>query len=254
MLGKRPRSVIGKLSELLVSGSAGLLESAVAAAAASPRSPLNFRIQSPRGPRCYDLGGVGLGIVAALEKPGDAKILLLPKNCACRPGSARPGPKRAGPSAAGVRAGAAVDDDMEDYTYVTFHGPNQSFTMVYDGEGECDGIGHGGCRKSGGGLGESMRPAGGVGGGGGGGGGGEGPVFQTLDFLNSCELCGKKLHGEDIYMYRGEKAFCSAECRSTQIMKDERKEQCRSEAPRVADRSGTPYSEGLIFSTSILAI
>ncbi|KAI3410864.1 uncharacterized protein J3R85_018381 [Psidium guajava] len=247
MLGKRPRSVIGKLSELLVAGSAGLLESAVAAAAASPRSPLDFKIQSPRGPRSYDHGGVGLGIVAALEKPGDAaRILLLPKNCACRPGSGRPGPNRAWPTAAGARAGAA-DDELEDYTYVTFHGPNQSSTTVYYGEGECDGIGRGGCGKSGGGLGESMRRVGGVG-------GGEGPVFQTLDFLNSCQLCGKKLHGEDIYMYRGEKAFCSAECRSTQIMKDERKEQCRTEAPRVADRSGSPYSEGLIFATSILAI
>ncbi|XP_030448402.1 FCS-Like Zinc finger 14-like [Syzygium oleosum] len=252
MLGKRPRSVIGKLSELLVSRSAGLLESAVAAAAApSPRSPLDFKIQSPRGPRSYDLGGVGLGIVAALEKPGDAKILLLPKGCAaCGHGSARPGANGSGPSSAGARAGA--DDDMEDYTYVTFHGPNQSFTMVYCGEGERGGAaaGRGGCGKSGG-LGESMRRAGSVGGGEG---GGEGPVFQALDFLNSCHLCGKKLHGVDIYMYRGEKAFCSAECRSTQIAKDERKEQCRSEAPRVADRSGSRYSEGRMFSTSILAI
>lgn len=198
MLGKRPRSVIGKLSELLVSGSAGLLESAVAAAAAasprSPRSPLDFKIQSPRGPRSYDLGGVGLGIVAALEKPGDAKILLLTKNCAGGPGSARPGPNGGGSSTAGACAG--VDDDMEDYTYVTFHGPNQSFTMVYYGEGKCDGVGRGGCGGSGG-FGGSMRRVGSVGEG-----GGEGPVFQALGFLSSCQLCGKKLHGEDIYMYR----------------------------------------------------
>ncbi|KAI6682075.1 hypothetical protein NL676_035956 [Syzygium grande] len=252
MLGKRPRSVIGRLSELLVSRSAGPLESAVAAAAApSPRSPLDFKIESPRGPRSYDLGGVGLGIVAALEKAGDAKIVLLPKGCAaCGPGS-----NGSGPFSAGARA--AADDNMEDYTYVTFHGPNQSFTMVYYGEGACGGAaaGRGGCDKSGG-LDESMRRAGSVGGGegGGGGGGAEGPVLQALDFLNSCHLCGKKLHGEDIYMYRGEKAFCSAECRSTQIVKDERKEQCRSEAPRVAGRSGSPYSEGRMLSTSILAI
>lgn len=49
-------------------------------------------------------------------------------------------------------------------------------------------------------------------------------------------------------------AFCSTECRSSQIMKDEKKERCRSEA-----RSGTetvsesPYNRG-IFSTGILAI
>ncbi|KAF8034003.1 hypothetical protein BT93_C0318 [Corymbia citriodora subsp. variegata] len=241
MLGKRSRSVIGKLSELLISGSAGLLE---VAAAASPRSPFDFKIQSsPRGPRSYDLGGVGLGIVAALEKSGDAKILLLPRCYACGPGSPLPGASRVGSSSA-----VAPDDDdgdmEEDYTYVTFHGPDQSFTMVYYGEGECDGAGRGGCGE-GGGRGESVRRAGRVGGGEG------GPVFQTLDFLNSCQFCGKKLHGEDIYMYRGEKAFCSAECRSTQIMKDERKEQCRSEAPRAAGRSGSPQQ---IFSTSILAI
>ncbi|KAL3744636.1 hypothetical protein ACJRO7_013838 [Eucalyptus globulus] len=235
MLGKRPRSVIGKLSELLVSGSAGLLESAAAAAAAaasSPRSPLDFKIQSPRGPRSYDLGGVGLGIVAALEKSADAKILLLPRSCACAPGSAR----QAGPDppGAGGDPDDDDDDDMEDYTYVTFHGPDQSFTMVYYGEGECG--------KSGG---ESMRRAGSVGG------EGDGPVFPALDFLNSCQLCGKKLVGEDVYMYRGEKAFCSAECRSMQIRVDDCKEQCRSEAPRVAVRSGSPEQ---IFSTSILAI
>lgn len=190
--------MIGKLSGLLVSRSAGPLESAVAAAP-SPRSPLDFKIQSPRGPRSYDLGGVGLGIVAALEKPGDAKILLLPKGCA----ACGPGANGSGPSSAGARAGA--DNDMEDYTYVTFHGPNQSFTMVYYGEGERGGAaaGRGGCGKSGG-LGGSMRRAGSVGGGEG---GGEGPVLQALDFLNSCHLCGKKLHGEDIYMYRYRKLF-----------------------------------------------
>ncbi|XP_043692869.1 FCS-Like Zinc finger 12-like [Telopea speciosissima] len=37
-------------------------------------------------------------------------------------------------------------------------------------------------------------------------------AFLTPDFLNSCHLCRKKLHGRDIYMYRGEKAFCSTEC------------------------------------------
>ncbi|KAG5067641.1 hypothetical protein HKD37_01G000015 [Glycine soja] len=36
-------------------------------------------------------------------------------------------------------------------------------------------------------------------------------------FLNSCNLCDKHLHGVDIFIYRGEKAFCSAECRETHI-------------------------------------
>lgn len=47
--------------------------------------------------------------------------------------------------------------------------------------------------------------------------------FRTADFLSSCHLCKKKLHGLDIFMYRGEKAFCSTECRGKQISSDERK-------------------------------
>ncbi|CAL9146710.1 unnamed protein product [Musa hybrid cultivar] len=35
--------------------------------------------------------------------------------------------------------------------------------------------------------------------------------FQVADFLGRCYWCGKRLHGEDICMYRGETAFCSAE-------------------------------------------
>ncbi|XP_078444411.1 uncharacterized protein LOC144713637 isoform X2 [Wolffia australiana] len=35
----------------------------------------------------------------------------------------------------------------------------------------------------------------------------------NVHFLSACDLCTQKLHGADIYIYRGEKAFCSAECR-----------------------------------------
>ncbi|CAN0901314.1 FCS-Like Zinc finger 14 [Linum grandiflorum] len=41
--------------------------------------------------------------------------------------------------------------------------------------------------------------------------------FPNQDFLSSCFLCKKLLHGLDIFMYRGEKAFCSVECREQQI-------------------------------------
>lgn len=44
------------------------------------------------------------------------------------------------------------------------------------------------------------------------------------DFLSCCHLCKKKLHGLDIFMYRGEKAFCSEECRYKQILIDEHKD------------------------------
>ncbi|BAU03004.1 FCS-Like Zinc finger 15-like [Vigna umbellata] len=42
-------------------------------------------------------------------------------------------------------------------------------------------------------------------------------LFPTPHFLNSCNLCYKHLHGIDIFIYRGEKAFCSAQCREAHI-------------------------------------
>ncbi|KAH9289055.1 hypothetical protein KI387_033172, partial [Taxus chinensis] len=48
---------------------------------------------------------------------------------------------------------------------------------------------------------------------------------QTVEparFLQACFLCRRRLgHGKDIYMYRDDRAFCSAECRSQQIVIDE---------------------------------
>ncbi|XP_057442585.1 FCS-Like Zinc finger 6-like [Lotus japonicus] len=47
----------------------------------------------------------------------------------------------------------------------------------------------------------------------------------TPDFLRSCCLCRRRLvPGRDIYMYRGDSAFCSLECRQQQMKQDERKE------------------------------
>ncbi|PIN02836.1 hypothetical protein CDL12_24648 [Handroanthus impetiginosus] len=41
-------------------------------------------------------------------------------------------------------------------------------------------------------------------------------------FLEHCFLCKQKLlPGKDIYMYKGDKAFCSVECRCRQIFMDE---------------------------------
>ncbi|KAL8189469.1 hypothetical protein R6Q57_029035 [Mikania cordata] len=59
------------------------------------------------------------------------------------------------------------------------------------------------------------------------GGGGE-MVFEDVNFLSSCQLCKKKLKGLDIFMYRGEKSFCSEECRFKQILIDEPKEKYAS--------------------------
>eukprot|EP00253_Pinus_taeda_P030033 PITA_30033 len=48
------------------------------------------------------------------------------------------------------------------------------------------------------------------------------PAFSVGHFLRACCLCKRQLnHGKDIYMYRGDKAFCSVECRYQQILMDD---------------------------------
>ncbi|KAJ8534728.1 hypothetical protein K7X08_016456 [Anisodus acutangulus] len=82
--------------------------------------------------------------------------------------------------------------------------------------------------------------------------GGDTAMFRTADFLNSCFLCKKHLQGLDIFMYRGEKAFCSAECRCTQISIDEHKEKCGSGAMKsLSDYAASPCSGPMQFFTGI---
>uniref|UniRef100_A0A1D1Y8H2 Structural polyprotein n=1 Tax=Anthurium amnicola TaxID=1678845 RepID=A0A1D1Y8H2_9ARAE len=46
-------------------------------------------------------------------------------------------------------------------------------------------------------------------------------------FLRSCGLCKRHLGpGKDTFMYRGEVAFCSLECRQQRMNQDERKDKC----------------------------
>ncbi|MED6109373.1 hypothetical protein PIB30_031988 [Stylosanthes scabra] len=48
---------------------------------------------------------------------------------------------------------------------------------------------------------------------------------ETPHFLRSCSLCRRRLvPGRDIYMYRGDSAFCSLECRQHQMNQDEKKD------------------------------
>uniref|UniRef100_A0A0E0CMR3 FLZ-type domain-containing protein n=1 Tax=Oryza meridionalis TaxID=40149 RepID=A0A0E0CMR3_9ORYZ len=49
------------------------------------------------------------------------------------------------------------------------------------------------------------------------------PARATMSsFLQRCFLCRKELaDGKDIYMYRGDRAFCSVDCRCKQIFMDE---------------------------------
>ncbi|KAI3875302.1 hypothetical protein MKX03_000729 [Papaver bracteatum] len=87
--------------------------------------------------------------------------------------------------------------------------------------------------------------------------------YPPSDFLSSCYLCRKKLHGKDIYMYRGEKAFCSTECRYQQIAADERKDKKRPRRRNEVSRSsfdtsssagGSSYVEDHLFSPGIMTI
>ncbi|CAL9133106.1 unnamed protein product [Musa acuminata var. zebrina] len=71
--------------------------------------------------------------------------------------------------------------------------------------------------------------------------------FATSPFLERCYLCRKKLQqGNDIYMYRGDRAFCSVECRCRQIFMDEesgRRDQCSLAAAAASAADAGAQSE-----------
>ncbi|KAF8779834.1 hypothetical protein HU200_002099 [Digitaria exilis] len=97
----------------------------------------------------------------------------------------------------------------------------------------------------------SSLPAGGAGMGAGGGraaprgyysGGFLAGAETTAAFLKACGLCNRRLGpGHDTFIYRGEAAFCSHECREKQIEYDERMEQSCSSASGASgsDQSGS---------------
>ncbi|GAB4842161.1 hypothetical protein Ancab_012119 [Ancistrocladus abbreviatus] len=67
-------------------------------------------------------------------------------------------------------------------------------------------------------------------------------VYPSSRFLTYCYGCGKKLdHGEDIYMYRSDRAFCSEECREQEIMFDE-KMMKKKKAKAASSSRGPPGS------------
>ncbi|KAL9239835.1 hypothetical protein vseg_014118 [Gypsophila vaccaria] len=95
----------------------------------------------------------------------------------------------------------------EDYTCVISHGPVPKTTHIFgDSVLECHPIGvdHGSKSES------SVAPF----------------SYPTNGgFLSCCCFCKKKLEeGKDIYMYRGEKAFCSNDCRLEEISIEEEHE------------------------------
>ncbi|KAJ4883799.1 hypothetical protein Rs2_33892 [Raphanus sativus] len=180
---------------------------------ASPRSPLDLKFPSPVNSNRYGSGGVGLGIVAALEESNTGINRYDP---VCFSGRFRC---------------PEIDLSEEEYTCVTSRdGPTrvyyneEGFELVENGSEFDD-------RRR-------QKPM------------VEPPVTkrqirrEPTEFLSSCCLCKKRLQGKDIYMYKGEMGFCSAECRSVQIMNDERNEQSKPQVQRKVDVLSSPYAAG----------
>ncbi|KAK9083815.1 hypothetical protein Scep_030286 [Stephania cephalantha] len=94
-------------------------------------------------------------------------------------------------------------ESSEDYTCVITHGPNPKTTHIFEDcivENCCGVVGLSSLRKG------SFLSA-------------DAPNYPSRDFLSFCYTCEKSLdHGKDIYIYRGEKAFCSHECRDQEIL------------------------------------
>ncbi|XVF38744.1 hypothetical protein REPUB_Repub20aG0128000 [Reevesia pubescens] len=74
-------------------------------------------------------------------------------------------------------------------------------------------------------------------------------------FLEQCFLCKQKLlPGKDIYMYKGDRAFCSVECRCKQIFMDEeetlKKENCSLAAMKPSSTSSSSSASSSVSSSS----
>lgn len=164
--------MIRKLSEMLVPGTRSAIKPEDYTA--SPRSPLDFKSPSPVSSKRYGSGGVGLGIVAALEES--------------TMGINRYDPVRY----SGRFRCPEIDLSEEEYTYVTSRdGPtkvyyNDDGFELYENSSEDDDR-----RKM-----KPMVIA------------VEPPVINrqvlkdSTEFLSSCCLCNKRLQGKDIYMYK----------------------------------------------------
>lgn len=100
----------------------------------------------------------------------------------------------------------------EDYTRVTSHGPNPKTIHIFD---TCNGFDTLTTEISFSVHGQSGYP--------------------SDDFLTFCQSCRKKLgQGKDIFMYRGEKAFCSHECRNREMLADDEMEDVTNCGPPAA--------------------
>ncbi|MFS7991162.1 putative Zf-FLZ domain-containing protein [Helianthus anomalus] len=68
------------------------------------------------------------------------------------------------------------------------------------------------------------------------------------DFLRCCHECNKRLDGRDVYMYRGERPFCSIECRARAIWMEQQQQERRSCGRSQAPPSPSSATTGGIFA------
>ncbi|WOL18295.1 hypothetical protein Cni_G27089 [Canna indica] len=193
------------------------------------RSPAAVR--SPRSFASGD-GAVGLAIVAAMsatEEPVRSEPIPIGAAVTTKPGS----------TTAPVLMKGEEDEDegmelSESYTCVIAHlGGNRVKKRVYFGDG-ADGLL----------LLEPPPPPPEQG----------EPPFAVADFLRCCFLCKKQLDGIDVYMYKGEKAFCSEECRYQQMLLDELSEKFGSGAMKNYEcSSSSPCSASLRIAAGVAA-
>ncbi|XP_020586705.1 uncharacterized protein LOC110028964 [Phalaenopsis equestris] len=70
---------------------------------------------------------------------------------------------------------------------------------------------------------------------------GDPSVAEAAPFLTACGLCKRSLGpGFDTFMYRGEVAFCSSECREKQITIDEKKGRKKCSSPAIVKKAELP--------------
>nr|CAD1832290.1 unnamed protein product [Ananas comosus var. bracteatus] len=185
----------------------------------SPTSPLERDARSPRGWRNRDSDGVGLAIVAALDR-------------LCGAGASSSAAAAAAPIAIGASAAPRSRRNRGRFEVAESGGCGGAcsasacgFKERSDGDGNGDG----------------------------------GAEFSLLDFLSCCYLCRKRLHGKDIYIYKEKafcsmecryRHIASEECQESFVGSDRVRR--KSAAQEIASTPPQRCSGGPLFFTGVV--
>lgn len=185
------------------------ISSPAAVAVESPRSPIEFGIKT----KSMVLGSVSP--IGRSPSPLGSSV-----HSSAAPATATAAAEAAVASPRVFAPGSLSTAEMElseDYTCVIVHGPNPRTTHIFDNcivemEGDCIGADDGFPAAAAAAAPAPPRKS------------SSGRVirYPSDSFLSFCYACKKALgDGEDIYMYRGDKAFCSHECRYQEMLFEE---------------------------------